>query len=1040
MTGLPPAARPVRPLTPVQHGFWVLDQLSPHSGVSNLDLTFRTVRPVRWWPLHVAANQLLRRHPALRLRFPSVEGAPVCHLTSAENASIAVDMFSPPPRTLIGEVQAYARKPFDLAWDLPVRVGCFASGTGSVVCVVVHHICSDVISQRTLLEELCQAYDRVAERNELPPELLAETPMLADRDPAPEAVRYWLDHLDGVRPDAMVIAGARRPPPAPTFAGRTYRHWLSPAARGALRRLRGELRVTENIVMLAAFYLTLLRHGAGPDLVVGVPVRRRAPATDAGVGLAISTMALRVRADPRAGFRALARATRDAFLAGVEHADASVESVVTRLERRPGDWRAPIFRHLYNYRAWDVRHVTVGGEPVEFVLLDDRSRLDIDFVVVPGPDGVLLRLTYATEVHDEPAVAAFAERLDVLLRRAAEEPDRAVCELDPHTEADRRTLVALNATDRTWTGRTSVPAMIAARAAAAPDAEAVIDGARTITWAGLCSWSAAIRDRLAEHGAGPGDVVALALNRSAELAAAMLGVWAAGAAFLPLDARNPGERLAFQLDDAGAALVLTPIDADPPLWTAGHRVAPVPPAPPAAEASAGMVPVEPDDRAYLCYTSGTTGRPKAVQVSHRSLANLIAYFADLLAGREPPVVLWNTTPAFDISMLEVFLPLCAGGRVVVADDETQLDPRRLLDVVLANDVSVIQATPTAWRLIASHAGKDLAARTALCGGEPLSAVMARRLLDLGCQVFNVYGPTETTIWSAAERLHAPVADPVPVGRPIANTSVFIIDRYGSEAPPGIAGELCIAGTGVSLGYLGRDELTAERFGVHPLRGRYYRTGDMARVRADGRLEILGRTDRQVKLHGHRIELAEVEAVLCEHEEVGAAAVMLHGDPQGEDGRLLAFVQPAREPAPRLDARVVAYALRRLPSSAVPAQVVVVDRLPTTANGKVDHAALASRGTGSPAGAPIDRSPDVEPGDPELTAALVTLWRETLNRPGLRAGDSLFLNGGHSVLAVQLAPRIGALVGRPVPVRAVFDHASPRDMAAYLAAVERDGTG
>lgn len=1035
LPGLPPAAQGLVPLTRLETAFWVLDRLSPGSGVSNIELAFRVARPLRWWPLHTAANLLVRRHPALRLRFPEVEDVPVRHLSSADDAGIDVRVHAVCADELIPELQRFAREPFDLGCDLPLRVGSFTTPDGeSVLCLVLHHIAGDVVSCRLLVEELCQVYDAVAGPGEVPVELRAEIPMLEVREPSRQAMRYWLDRLTGVDADGMRLATGRPAVDQRSFSGRTYRRWLSARARAALSELTGRLRVTDNILLLSAFNLALLKHGAGPDLVVGVPVGRRTPAERGQVGLGISTMAIRVEADPGAGFDRLVHLTRDAFLEGVEHAEASVEVVLTELGQRSADWSIPIFRHMFNYRPWDVDHVTLAGEPVEFIGLDDRSRLDMELAAVPSRNGVLLRATYATGAYHEADVAAFLERMELLLIQAAENAERPVSGLDPRTPADRALLDQVNATDRSWDGTPTAPERIAEHARARSAAEALTDGQGTLSYGQLTHWAEAVRRELASQGVQRGDVVGLAMGRGMAMVAAILGVWAAGAGFLPLDLRLPRARLAFQIRDAQVALVLADDLSHVEEWGHNCAVAGVPRQPGNRRVASGAY--RPDDVAYVMYTSGSSGVPKGVPISHRNLLNIVLDFADRLEVDQNVSCLWSTTPAFDISMLELLMPLCAGARTVIADEAAQIDARRFLDLVERFDVDVVQATPTAWRLITEVAGPELRGRKVLCGGEPMPAALARELAALGARTFNVYGPTETTIWSTAIDLSTglPPADQVPIGWPIANTRVFVIGPDGRELPPGLVGELCVAGVGVSLGYLGRAELTAERFGDHPHWGRFYRTGDLARLRPDGALEMFGRADRQVKLRGHRVELGEIESVLEEHRGVRSAVVVADGDLQGEDGRLLAFVRAGSEPASKLIPELWEHLMARLPHYAMPAVLQPVDSVPATSNGKVDHAALVGLVVEPSAD---EAGPETGLVSDELTAELVGLWRETLGRPKLTATADFFLNGGHSLLAVRLVPHIEKFAGRRLSPRVIFDHASPRRLAAWLAATEQE---
>ncbi|MBO4207516.1 non-ribosomal peptide synthetase [Micromonospora echinofusca] len=1037
--GLPVPAVPLRPLGRTEHAFWVLDQLAPDSGVSTIGIAFRTARPLRWWPLQTAVDHLLRRHPALRLRFPDLDGTPVRHLTPADGATVPVPTRATTGDRLVADLQEFLHAPFDLGRDLLFRAAHFTLPDGaSVVALAAHHIVVDAPSIQILVEEFGRIYDGITTTGQIPADLTGEAPLLAVPQPAPESTRYWLDHLRGADPAAMVLPGARPTPARPTFAGHTCSWSMTAAAQEAMGVLRQRLHTSDNVVLMSAFCLTLLRHGAGPDLIVGVPVGTRRPATRQQVGYGVSTMPLRVRVDPAAGFADLVRRVGDAFFAGIEHADATVEQVLTERGHGTGDWRVPLFRHMFNYRPWSDEKIRVCGEVPDYIEdLFDRSRLDLQCIAVPEPDRFTLRCWHSTEVHDEADVAAFVARMQALLVQAAADPEHPVVDLPFGSPADEATGARVNDTGRDWGTPGSVADRVAARAVTTPDAVAVVDGDRRVSYRELRDRATAVRDLLRAHRVGPGDLVALALGRSVELAAAVLGVWATGAGYLPLAPGQPAGRLAYQVDDAGARVVLAAGDTPTDWSTVPVLVVPADGA--TADGPLRDSPVDPDTCAYAIHTSGSTGRPKAVAVTHRNLLNLVCDFADRLGADAARAVLWSTAPTFDISALELLLPLLTGGTVVVAPDGALLRPRDMLGLVVDRDVSLVQATPTAWRMLAPETGDELTGRVLLCGGEPMPAALARRLRALGGRVYNVYGPTETTIWSTVAELTADPEDPVPIGVPLANTRVFVADPHGRPLPPGVPGELCIAGDGVAAGYLHRPELTAERFGEHPGYGRFYRTGDVARLRHDGVLELSGRTDRQVKLRGHRIELDEVEAVLHEHPEVTAAAVTVRGDPQ-DDGRLVAFVQVRTDGGDHggVRERLWRHARAVLPDAAVPSGIVVLDRLPTTVNGKVDHRALHT--------VEVDPAPATAPGadpggaDPELVAALTGLWREALRRPGLGPDDNFFLNGGHSILAARLVTRIEQITGHPAGMQVVFTHPTPAALAAYLAGPAGGGAG
>ena len=1053
--GLPEPAEPLRPLGGRQYAFWILQQLEPGSSVANLGIAFRTTRALRWWPLHAAVNHLIGRHPALRTRFPAAAGVPLRHVSAASDVQLTVDVSPATDDDLAARVHEALKLPFDLARDLPLRVTLFPlSDGGSAVLLTVHHAVSDAASLALLVTELCGVYDGIAGGG-IPEELLPEVPAAAEPRPRPSDSSFWAEHLRGVDTAQAVLPWARPDPARPTFAGATMVSPLAPETVEAMAALRRANCGTDNIILLAAYYLALFRHGAGPDLVVGVPVTSRGSgavtsAANGGsggltsVGFEISTLPLRIILDPDAGFAALARQVRDVFLAGAQHAVVSVEQVLAELGHHSPDWRVPLFRYLFSYRPWDDSDLRIGGERGESVdILREDSRLDLQLAVLSYHQPPLLMANYSTEVHDEAGIAALVDRMQALLRAAAADPACPVRDLDMATDDERAVMGAANSTRRQVRPDRTVLAQFMAAAQADPAAAALAADDSARSYGDLAGTARRIAARLRAGGVRPADIVALALPRGVPMAAAVLGVWAAGACYLPVDPDMPESRLAFQLADAGARLLVTESGAPPgpeidtPVagWAdlAAEVAAGVPADPPAdgVPARDEEPGVALDAAAYVIYTSGSTGQSRGVIVTHRNLANVVADFAERLGLRAGDAVLWSTTTAFDISGLELFLPLSIGGLAVVAGSQAQTRPREVLEPAVKHDVSVLQGTPTFWRLaVTAMAGGELRGRTVLCGGEPMTATLAADLLATGCRLLNVYGPTETTIWSTAAEISGEVTGPVPIGRPIANTSVFVADQYGAELAPGLLGELCIAGTGVSAGYLGRPELTAERFVTSQKRGRYYRTGDLARWRADGALELFGRNDRQVKLRGQRIELPEIEAVLQAQAEVAQAAVVLVGDPQG-DGELRAFIRPVTPACPPQLELLWQHLRAHLPSGALPSRLMVLREFPVSPNGKLDYTALRSMEVSAAAPGAGQAPPGAPDADPELTKRLLSLLRAALGRPTLSDRDHFFLNGGHSLLAAQLATRIAETEGLDVPLRMIFDHPTARQLSGQL---------
>ncbi|WP_170191990.1 non-ribosomal peptide synthetase [Saccharothrix syringae] len=1084
-----------------EEALWLLERLVPGSGVNNLHLAFRVAGGLDRTALRRALDFLVGRHEVLRRTYLAADTG-LTRLTAADPV-VPLDDADCPPGEVADRLAAFVTAPFALDGGPLLRALRLRCGADDVFCLVVHHLIFDTASAGVLAAELAEVYTAFAADHPVPAALAGPVPALAEAPATAASREYWRQRLRGVRPDRLGLACAEPPAPASPVAGGQVETALSAEAVRAVAELRRALRVPEAVVLLAAYVLLLEAHGAGPDIVVGTPLNVRGPDAPGAIGYHVNVAPLRIAVDRDAGFADLVRAARDAFFGALAHADVPVDDLLDQVPRAGGSWRHTVFRHVFNYvPGTDTARVRLAGVPAEPVpVRTGFSKFDLEFFLLPGADGVRLRAAYNAGALAEADVRAVVARYDALLTALAGDPARPVGAFPVWHRGDHEVIDTANRTAGPRPVYT-VPAAVAAAATATPRAVALVDGDRRVSYAVLWAAAVGVRDRLVAAGVGRGDVVALLADRGAELAAAVLGVWLAGAVYLPLDPEHPEQRLTHQLADSGAAAVLAGPGARLP---AGHRGPVLPISEPAGGVGAGgtrsggtegggfegggvgsggfgaggvgsggvgaggigsggtegggfggggtgsggtgadsaetgstkagsagpgappEVSVVGSDPAYLIYTSGSTGRPKGTVIDHGALANLIGHFSAEL-GAAASTALWSTTFSFDISALELFTPLVTGGLVVAAPDEARVDGRVLADLLDRHGVTLVQGTPTTWRLVLDEVGGHLAGRSVLCGGEPLPPPLAHRLLATGCELRNVYGPTETTIWSTGGRVER-VGDRVPVGAPIANTEVFVIDDHGRELPVGVTGELCIAGAGVAVGYHARPDLTAERFREHPRHGRHYRTGDLARWLPDGTLELVGRADRQVKLRGHRIELGEVEAVLLAHPAVRGAAVLVL-DGSGGDGTLVAAVEA--DEAPGLADELRAHALAELPKAAVPQDFAFLDRLPSTGNDKLDYPALARDLAGRRV---VDVG--VDHADP-LVATVLGLFAELLGRGDVTPATNFFAHGGHSLLGAKLAQRLKGATGVRVRLADVFEHPTPRGLAEHVRSAETPG--
>ncbi|MFF7634696.1 amino acid adenylation domain-containing protein [Kitasatospora sp. NPDC008050] len=1014
---------------------WLLERLVPEAAANNLSLAFQVEGKLDTAALQASLDVIVQRHEVLRTVY-FTSGAELMKAV-VPGADFAVpieefDEFTPDTADIELSLRPYVTRRFAFDGRPLVRAGLFHHPDGQVVCLAFHHLVYDIISGTTLLQELVAAYDRLAEGAAVPAELLAPVATFHEPEPTAQSLAYWREQLEDFDPEALDLACGAADGADPTLKGDQVGYQLSDQARAAVARLQREARAPEAVVLLAAYYVLLAAHGAGPDITVGSPVSVRPKEAPGTVGHHTNVLPLRVAVDPAEGFRQLVRRARDTYFSALGHADVPVDSISDLVPRAGSSWRNRLCRHLFNYfpQLGLTSELAVSGRRARPLVVENGySKFDLEFFLASSETGIRIIARYGTDKLDRADVQALLARYDALLVSCAADADLPIGELVVWSEQDRAVIAAANDTARRFE-RTDVPAAVHAHVLAHPQAVALEQGERTVNYREL--WHAAVttRDTLRQAGIGAGDVVAIAAARTPELTATVLGVWLAGAAYLPVDPEHPAQRVAYLLTDSGAKVVLTdrelPLPADRamlrlPLTRVGLPVS--------ARTDPGPAPViDPAAPAYLIYTSGSSGRPKGALLPHRAISNIAADYTVRLRLTSRDATLWMTTFAFDMANLEHYVPLYSGGRIVIAPDEARVDGRVLLDLLIRHQPGVVQATPTTWRLVLDQVKGELAGRRVVIGAEPLPIPLAEQLLATGCELHHAYGPTETTTWCTWGILGGELGERPHIGKPIWNTQVMVVAPDGRELPVGVRGELWIAGSGVSLGYHQRAELNEARFGEHPVHGRYYRSGDLGRWRADGNLEVFGRSDRQVKLRGNRIELGEVEAAVLGHPQVKAAAALVLGD-RSADGRLVVFVESTA--GPDIADGLWEHARTELPNSAIPQDFIVVDALPTNANEKVDYLALealALAGQGPEAAAGAEQDPD-----DELTRTVIALYRELLGRDDVSAQTNFFTHGGHSLLGAQLLQKLEERTQVAVKLAELFSAPTPAQLAAHLRA-------
>ena len=1058
---LAPRERPVElALSFAQRRLWFLDQLEgPDGGPTyHISLALRLSGRLDEPALKAAVADVVGRHESLRTVFPQTDGQPRQQVLEPDASSLWDEVVDVDEAGLAPALAAIAGRAFDLSGEAPLRTQLLALGPDEhVLVLVVHHVAADGWSMGVLGRDLGTAYAARC-RGEVPgwaplavqygDYTLWQHELLGDEaDPdslISQQLAYWRAALAEL-PEQLELPTDRVRPAVATNRGDTVEFQVGPQLHRGLVELAGRHRASLFMVLQAGLAALLSRLGAGSDIPIGSPIAGRTDdALDDLVGFFVNTLVLRTDTSGDPSFAELLGRVRETDLAAYAHQDVPFERLVEVLNPARSLSRQPLFQVLLVLQntpqagvGFDLVGLAARREQVE--LATAKFDLSLGLVEHRGPqgaEGIGGVLEYRTDLFEPATVESMMARFLRLLEAVVADPHQPIGRIDilgPHER--RRLLVDYNDTAQDVPD-TTLPALFEAQVQRTPDNTAVVFEDTTLTYAQLNARANRLARLLIERGVGPEQFVALAVPRSLEMIVAVLAVLKAGAAYVPIDPDYPPARIAFMLDDARPVLVVTTagtvmsasfpssFDCDQLVLDrqdvvdglATHRDA----NPTDQERVASPRDKHP---AYAIYTSGSSGLPKGVVISNTGLRNLLGEMCDQLALLPSDALLAVTTFAFDIAIVELFVPLLCGARVVVAPTDAVQEPTVLLSLLTENGITAMQATPALWQVLVGLDRDPLQGLRMLVGGEAISAVLANTMKGFASQVTNFYGPTETTVWSTAARLGSESGTP-PIGRPIANTQLYVLDAGLQLVPAGLVGELYIAGAGLARGYLNRPGLSAERFVACPFGppgSRMYRTGDLVRWNAEGELVFVGRVDDQVKLRGFRIELGEVESVLARHPDVGQVVVVVREDRPTEK-RLVAYVvaAPGRQIVPAVVREHVAQVL---PDYMVPAFFVVLESLPLTPNGKLDRKALPAPEVTSAADSRQPTTPQEQ--------VLCQLFAQLLGLPAVGIDDNFFELGGESLLAMQVVSRARSLLDASLTVRSVFEAPTVAGLARRL---------
>ena len=1026
------------PLSFAQERLWFLDQLSPGTPFYNIATAVPLRMAIDPTALEQAVNTVVARHEALRTTFPTHEGRPIQAITPTLHIPLTIHDLRPLPttdRTPEAERLAAqeAGRPFDLTTGPLLRTGLIQLGpTDTVLLLTFHHIVADGWSLGVFARELWTAY--TAHATGRPPQLPALPIQYADfavwqrhwltGDVLDRQLAYWRTQLDNL--PALQLPTDHPRPPFQTFRGATTPVRVAAAVTRRLKELGGREGCTPFMTVLAVFQTLLARYTGQDEMVVGTYIAGRTRAETEGlIGFFINTLAMRgdLRGNPT--FRQLLGRVRNVALGAYANQDIPFPKLVQELHPERDLSRNPIFQvvcHLYNAPG--------AGEATSSALSATPGGAAFDLVLdlLETPAGLEGRFQFSTDLFETATVERLARHFESLLASAVEAPDQQIWDLPLTTGAERRRLLVENNETRVpYPPEPGVVALLDEQVAATPDAPAFITPDETLTYRELDRRSSELATKLRALGVGPEIIVGVRLERSLSLAVALMAVFKAGGAYLPLDPAHPAERLERLIDDAPAAVVVTP---DGLVATAA-----APPATaPVRQAS--------DDLAYVIYTSGSTGPPKGVAVQHDQILNRLHWMWASYPFAPGEVSCAKTPPTFVDSLWELLGPLLRGVPTLILPTDRLKDTFALVDALADAGVTRIWLVPSLLRAILD-AYPDLGERLPrlrfwVSSGEALDLELYERFRSTmpHADLYNLYGTSEAwdVTWYDPQR-EAPPIGRVPIGRPIWNMRCYVLDRRGRPVPQGVVGDLHVGGIGLARGYLHRPELTAATFGPDPFSpvpgARMYRTGDLARYRADGTIEYIGRADHQVKLRGYRIELGEIEALLREHPAVRDAAALLRHDLPA-DPRLVAYIVLRSAADTTQNGSSVVPQLRKfltgkLPDYAVPSVFVVLDALPLTVSGKTDRFALPPPGTARPQ---LERRYTAP-----ATAAervMVGIWQDVLGTQEIGVDDDFFADlGGHSLLATQIVARARDTFAVELPLTRLFEEPSVRGLVGAL---------
>ncbi|MEW8028556.1 MAG: amino acid adenylation domain-containing protein [Candidatus Thiodiazotropha sp.] len=1025
------------PLSFPQQRLWFLDQLfGSNSAVYNIPIALQLTGNVNEVALRDSFCQLVRRHDSLRMVFPNKEGNAVVEILPPYDPLEINNIVDNQEFDVHNITRDYALHTFNLEKGPLLRSQLLnLSDDKHLLLICMHHIVSDGWSLGVFIRELVTLYHAYEQGNDNPLQPLTiqyqdyahwQHQCLTDEILQSE-IDYWKNNLSGI-PELLEIPADHPRPAQQSYQGHHIRKKVNKETTKHLNQVSQEYGASLFMTLLSAFNILLFRYTEQQVFCVGTPVaNRKHPNTEDLIGFFINTLVLRADFSDIHSFKDALDYTRRTCLESYAHQELPYEILVEELHPNRNLSFNPIFQTMFILQNTPVEVVDLPGLKVNHVQIEGAvSRLDITVQAIETEDGLVFDWEYNTDIFDQWRIQQMAAHFTIVLNKLVDNVNQPVREFSLLSEIEKSHLDVWNDTTAKYPNEKNLVELFETQVKTTPNNVAVSFDNEQLNYHKLNENANRLANYLKQKGVGPEVMVGICMDRTLNMVVGLLGVLKAGGAYVPLDPAFPIDRLRYMLNDSAVPILLTQahlsehlpqvqatiicIDSD---W---HEIEKFENNNPDSELKANNL-------AYVIYTSGSTGQPKGIQIDHASLVNFLLSMAHKPGICQTDVLLAVTTLSFDISTLEIFLPLIVGAQIALVNRNTAQDGERLLEVLRSSNATIMQATPTTWRLLIESGWQSDLPLKVLCGGETLSEQLADQLLQRSSSVWNMYGPTEATVWTSIYELGSGNYE-VAIGKPISNTQLHILDSQLNRVPIGVAGQLYIGGNGLARGYINKPNLSADNFIPNPFTAspgeRLYKSGDLTRYLPDGNIEYLGRIDHQVKIRGFRIELGEIETRLLQHEAIQESVVTttncsgemclvayIVSDKELESGELRSFLKSS------------------LPDYMIPSHYVRIDAFPLTPNSKVDLKALPS-----PEGH-VEQTKEYVSPQTNTEHALATIWSNLLNQKNIGIHDNFFERGGHSLLVIQLKNEIEKLLLVNIPVKELFNNPTIYELSIHI---------